>query len=235
MRNIVFLLVLLSNISYGKDYGIGVIYFSAHGVNSSSFQTDSMSIFAEPSRSSKIIAKLRQIAPKGDKAPYQYIVTPSMRGVSKNIVEFAYEESGLPFDSVNETRNWVRAVYGLSDSNISYKGWVEVQSPHTEIIFWSVKLKQRDVFFLSISPVPKFFDEPNGNEVEFPLVEFKYGERRYNYIMHPLKSEGSWLQVLVVTPSDFCENPLNPKKKILWIRYLDDSGRPLVFYYSRGC
>jgi hypothetical protein len=234
MKNVFLFLVLFFYTSFSKDYGIGLVYLAEHGPNSGHLATDSILIFQEPAQTSKHIATLSQIVtnPIGN---YHYLIVPRQPSDIQNMIEFSYEVNGLPFDSINSTNTWVRVVYILSEDNIACKGWVKVQAPHTKIIIWKKYLNQGNLFFLPTSLPPRFYDKPNGNEVTFHLDKIGSKETRYDYVLHAIKSEGDWLQVLVVSPSDYCFEPTNPRKKLLWIRYLDDSGRPLVFYSPRGC
>lgn len=222
-------LPVLSINLFGKDLGIGIIHFYEHGVNSGRCRSDTMLIFQEPHNNSTIIAKYSQILQKNG---YQSLVFPLEKDATKNLIEFAYEESGMPFDSIDATHTWVRVIYGMKSTDIALKGWVNIRPPHNKIFVWPEQLIKHPLFFYPISTVPRFFDCPNGKEIDFKLEEFKSGERKYNYIMHPLKTEGNWLQIRVVTPPDY--ESTNPRQAILWIKYLDAQGRPLVLYSSRG-
>jgi hypothetical protein len=57
------------------------------------------------------------------------------------------------------------------------------------------------------------------------------------YAMHPEEVRGSWMRVRLVVPSDNCVDPDSVPRQTrrAWIRYLDDRGRPNVWYYTRGC
>lgn len=43
------------------------------------------------------------------------------------------------------------------------------------------------------------------------------------------------MRVRPVAPSDYCDDPEQPRTAELWVRYLDHTGRPRVWYYTRGC
>jgi hypothetical protein len=233
MKRIIFITSMLFNIMLAEDKGIGLVFFSEHGPYSSSFQSDSMMIYDNQDESSRIIAKFLLIVPVNKNA-YQYSVRQLFSIGKQNFVEYGYEVDGMPFDSLNESSNWARVIFSIQSDSVLNKGWIKLHVSKN-FFLWSKELLKHNLFFVPLLATPIFYEKPNGNEYEFSLEKFKQGERRYNYAMHPIRAEGQWLQVLVVSPTDFCDQPINPRKATLWIKYLDENGRPKVFYYSRGC
>ena len=54
--------------------------------------------------------------------------------------------------------------------------------------------------------------------------------------MYNLQIAGDWMEVEVVTPSDYCVYPeIETRRHRAWIKYLDNNGRALIFFYTRGC
>ena len=207
-----------------RDRGAGVLFFLEHGAYSSNFRTDSMAIFKQPFDSSDRVATfIQEIQAQG----YRYYVPELPVNGYANAIEYGYEVVGLPFDSVNATQQWFRVIYGMMEPEAKLIGWVKLTPPKNDKLFWADVLLTRSLFFSPRPDTAEFFDSPGGNRVFFAL------ER--SYIMHPLQRDSLWLQVLVVTPSDMCDDPENPATGTFWIRYINSDGRPLVFYYSRGC
>jgi hypothetical protein len=145
-----------------------------------------------------------------------------------NIIEFDYEICGFPFDSLTAT-NWAHVILGFDSDKKPSRGWVKLDPAIIEIHLWTDWLPHHSLYFLNQS---NFYDTVGGSPVAW---EVNFAPR--NYIMHPLNSQGAWVQVLVARPSDMCVPPDAPKSDTLvaWIKYLDDTRRPRVWYYTRGC
>ena len=94
---------------------------------------------------------------------------------------------------------------------------------------WAAQLADRPIYF----PRPEraaFFASPDSSK---PLPVPAGSDA---YAIHPLSARGPWLEARVVEPSDNCEPDAKPARtRTVWIRYLDDRGRPNVWYYPRGC
>lgn len=177
-----------------------------------------------------------------------------------NSLEFAYEESGLPLDSLVTLRagdtsaEWARVIYARdavdpeagssavgavtagpggmrrTDRPVLHRGWVQLAPGRLERILWNEHLPVKTLFLLG--PVqPQFLDAPGGRPVDagVPTTDT-------DHIIHPIQRRGKWLQVEVVTPSDYCWEPRpETRRTVAWIPYLDDGGRARVWYFSRGC
>lgn len=145
-----------------------------------------------------------------------------------NIMEFTYEESGLPVDSIVGDR--VRVLLGWDDARRMRRAWVRLDSTVT-LHRWSEWLKQSPLFFRPGYPAD-FYAAPRG--ARFPIVI--PGGDEPDYIMHAKRVSGQWMQVEIVTPSDYCEEETTRfRRETVWIRYLDQAARPRVWYYTRGC
>ena len=233
MARLLILLVTVFAYSFSGGKGIGVVFFSINGT-----QTDSTTIYKQPKETSNELATYRIIV-AADKMGYQYSVTNPKYKVIAGQVEYGYEISGIPIDSVDETKSWVQVTVAYPEVNIISKGWIKVKKSNMDYLEWKNVLPKEAVLFFD--PFPKsieFFDSVEGKPVHFKLEhynDYNTGQRHYNYVLHPLETKGSWMKVKVVTPSDFCDQPKDPRNKILWIKYLDKDGVPLVFYPTRGC
>jgi hypothetical protein len=234
MKHIIIItLLFLSASTRGEDRGIGLIYFSAHGPASSSLQSDSMSIYSSPSETGDVVATFSLLA---DTTGYQYKLYDHRPISLENIVEYEYEVSGIPMDTVDAVSGWVRVIYGFSDQRTSCKGWIRINIPRYDTLMWSTELQKHPLFFSPEPRVPEFYDRPGGNKVSFRLERlFQSDSERFDYTLYPIEVHQSWMKVHVVTPSDFCDTPAAPRSGDVWIKYLDAKGRPLVFYYTRGC
>jgi len=227
--------LLLAALSFtpvlGQDLGRGAIFFGHNSPQGDSRQNDTILILATPESSAK---ELCRVLVTFDSGGYFFTVDPQPEGGGTNLVEFGYEEEGLPFDSIAHDRRWVRVIYGSGGAVLS--GWVRTESPRTGIVWWRTLLPRNLLFFRDPDKI-HFFSSPNGKERKFRLEPFPHegNPQRYDYIMRPLKTKGDWLLVRIVTPSDMCDLPEHPRTVDLWIRFLDERGRPQVWFYSRGC
>ena len=147
-----------------------------------------------------------------------------------NLVEYGYEESGVPFDSIDASSRWVRAILGFASDSAALVGWIDTSQPGIGLVRWAEQLADRPIFF----PKPDraaLFATPDSTR---PMALSPAGDDAY--ALHPLERRGAWLRVQVVEPSDNCEPDSTPRRtRTGWIRYLDGRGRPNVWYYSRGC
>ena len=149
-----------------------------------------------------------------------------------NVLEFAYEEAGIPLDSLAAASSWARVILGFDKAGHPYPGWMSLDSARVKYLLWRKVLAGNDVFFLP-DETPRFHAGPGGAELP---VSVKTGAN-VDYILHPLEVRGSWLRVRVAQPADICVGPDAPKSQTAeaWIRYLRPDGRPRVWYYTRGC
>ena len=161
-----------------------------------------------------------------DDQPFKLVTPLALR---PNIMEFSYEESGLPVDSILPDR--VRVLLGWDGEQRMRRAWVRLDST-IELRRWPQWLLETPVFFLP-GVRADFFASPRG--ARYPVII--PGGDEPDYIMHPKQVRGEWMQVEVVTPSDYCaeDETTRRRKETVWIRYLDATKRPRVWYYTRGC
>ena len=202
------------------DPGIGVVSF---GVPRQSEWADTLVLLEQPGASRPMGRFL--FASDGTGGWTYAIIWPD--SLTTNLLEYGYEEAGLPFDSLSPDGRWARVIPGFTREGSPVVAWAPASELVT-IVRWREHLAEHDLFFRD-GVTPAFFDAPDGRLVEFALPETG------DYILHPLETRGSWMRVRAVTPSDMCADPEAPNEAQLWIRLLDSSGRPLVWYHTRGC
>ena len=147
--------------------------------------------------------------------------------------EFEYEVEGLPVDLATADERWVRAIYGTTSDGDARRGWIRLTPGLTRYEPWAPILLERSLFF-DTGIAPEFFGSAGGPSVPFPVE--RHPDGRADYIMHPMEvREDGWMRVRVATPSDICGGPDSVRQATVWIRYLSDTGRPRVWYHTRGC
>jgi hypothetical protein len=147
---------------------------------------------------------------------------------------------GLPI--IGRDKEKLKVLIGIDKSGISITGWIKLTEKYLDYYLWESYLVKKELFFLNTKSMYFFYNEPNGKRVDYCLFrnnskfsQYLEKEYEYDYIMYPIERNGVWLKVEVVSPSDYCEEVIKPKKITFWIKYLNENGRPLVWYYTRGC
>lgn len=199
---------------------------------------DTIEIRSAPRRGAPLVARAFQ-------REYRLVVEALESGLRDGALEVGYEERALPVleerDRSDGDGRWVRVSFASGEGEEPHTGWANSRGPGVEYIRrgdWLADAEARGpLHFLDPDSIA-FFDEPGGARVYLPLVP-RAGSPGYDYALHPLRTDGSWMEVRVVSPSDFCHPSRDPAASEVnerrWIRFLDSEGRPPVWYYTRGC
>jgi hypothetical protein len=143
------------------DRGIGIAFFAnppGHGTP----LADTMLVRARPTSLARITgAFLYQETRRGIAWRYG---AAAPRRLRPNVVEYGYEEAGVPIDSLTAGGKWARVILGFDTEDRSYLGWVALDSARVRHLLWKRVLAGNRVFFLPHEP-PRFFDQPGGKEV----------------------------------------------------------------------
>jgi hypothetical protein len=161
------------------------------------------------------------------------IVEAEEAGLRDGTLEVAYEERALPVLRSAPVGGWLEVSFAFDGEGRPRTGWV-FREPSLEHVSWADWLGQTGTLFFVAPDSVAFFDSPGGDPVELALAPSP-GSLRYDYALYPVTTEGRWMEVRVVSPSDYCDDPVPATEDQLWIRYLTSRGRPLVWYYTRGC
>lgn len=205
------------------DFGTGIL-FLAESPGGRGLRSDTVAIHGSPDPASEVKALF--VFDQSDPNSWSYQIWNREQDLVSNMLEFAYEESGLPLDSLHP-RGWARAIYARDSLGESQKGWVELRSGPLAHMLWTDHLPERGLYLLS-PETREFFSEPQGE----PLA-ISPGDA---YELIPTRVQGNWMQVRVVTPSICGAAPgKEVRERIAWIRYWQPDGRPRVWYYARGC
>jgi len=210
-----------------SDLGLGVVYLRRAEDKGATLGTDTLTLRASPDSAAPAVGAMLFVVGTNGITSYQ-IMTPD--SLAPNLVEYGYEESGMPFDSTDASGRWLRALLGSAPNGTMRTGWVNATQTGVGTIRWAEHVSDRPIFF----PKPEraaFFASADSTK---PVAAPRGGEDEY--AMHPEEVRGPWMRVRLVVPSDNCEpEPATRRTRQVWIRYLDDRGRPNVWYYPRGC
>lgn len=220
----------------GRDRGQGVVSHALEAFSPAAWPAvDTMLIHEAPTASSPVVARFLFLVPE----PYtwSYRLEAVEDDIESRALEFDYEILGLPVDSFVPDEPWVRVLYGRGPDAAGRYGWVRTGDGVAGSSRWEEILSERSLFFLGPADEIRFYDAPGGNPVDIDLAPGLVAlPPTFDYRMEPLEVAGSWLQVRIVTPDDACvAERIETREQVAWIKYLDDRGRPRVWYYTRGC
>ena len=211
------------------DRGIGVAHLVV-GPGTGTARSDTILLRFRPDTAAAAIGAFLYTETQPGRA-WRYSVAAPVR-IEPNVLEFGYEEAGVPLDSLTADASWGRALLGFEASGAPYRGWVRLDLVRVNYRLWARELLQHSLLFLQ-GRGGRVFVRPGGRA----LAAVGPGDAYGDYILHPLEPSGEWLRVRLARPSDICvdADAEAPDTIVGWIRYLGDGGRPLVWYHTRGC
>lgn len=150
--------------------------------------------------------------------------------LTPNLVEFTYEEDGVPFDSVDRSRRWRRAILGFTTDRTPFTGWVLVTSAVGDTT-WRTMFHETTLRFLTEGAA--FHEAPSGRVVATATALAARG----GFDMTSVELRGGWMRMKVEHPGMACNLDVSTKRTTdyWWVRAFDARGRPLVFVFPRGC
>lgn len=227
------------------DRGVGIISFALPSAPMMAYPfADTLVIHEGPSVRSPVLAHFLFQVP--EPFIWAYTLEANETAVTSNALEYDYEMDGLPIDSIGSVpagsprggasaSGWVRVVYGFAADGEPRIGWVHNVEGHTRVRLWADELPTRSLFFVGPEARIAFHDAPGGDRVLFDLR--RHGDDGpLDYRLDPIETDGRWMKVRVVTPDASCSvEQVEASAGVVWIEYLDERGRPRVWYYTRGC
>jgi hypothetical protein len=224
-----------------QDRGVGVIAFASTAAPGTTLEppfADTLVVRSRPDPGSSVLARFIFRVP--EPFAWSYVLESAVPGVRSNALEFDYEVDGLPIDSLDGGAatggsGWVRVVHGVASDGTPRTGWVRHDPDRTELRLWASELPARPLFFVGPEAAIAFRDAPGGSPVVLELA--RHGATGpLDYRLEPVAVEGRWMRVRVVSPDASCDGEESGAlERVVWIEYLDDRGRPRVWYYTRGC
>lgn len=160
------------------------------------------------------------------------------------LIEFADDVKGFCIVSIQE--NSIKVILNNSVSPVQY-GWLKKDNKDIDYYLWSSLIPyQKSVFPINnndgIAQIT-FYKMPNGDTLDLHIPLMK--ERWYDYKNQIIRvfdcdiiptrrlSQKTWMQVDISYPHDEGEDIFECFRIRCWIRFLDDYGRPLVWYNTR--
>lgn len=213
-----------------RDFGTGVLHLGVRPDSVSALREDTVIIRNAPTDEAAVIA--RWIHRYGGDGTWEYRLETNEEQMMRNDIEWSYEENGLPVDTLAGEGNWARVIHATDRTGAPRFGWVRM-SERARIETWPQVLLQQSLFFRRPDSLA-FHAAPDGDTVS---LEIRTGDTAdgLDYSMMPLRTIDDWMQVVVTSPSDYCAEIPAARADTVWIRYLDERGRPRVWYFPRGC
>lgn len=208
----------------GQDFGTGVVHLVSSPADGPYPREDTVLIHEAPDPASPVRAEFVLSKPVAHR--YSYSVRTDRPDLISNVLEFRYEESGLPLDSVTSA-GWMRVVYARSRAAEFQVGWVASEPGRLAQILWKDHLPQRSLYPLVPDAQP-LRSAPGGEPISTP-------DEEGGYELVPIRVEGEWMQVRLRQSACRSGGREPGAERVAWIRYLDSDGRPRVWYYARGC
>ena len=212
-----------------SDLGHGVVYVAQpHDTIAPYPRVDTIWFRAAPDTRSDIVgAAVTNIRAEGWP---QFADVWAPEPLTGNWVEFEYEGSGIPFDSIDAGGSWHRTILGFTRVGAPWIGWVALGDSMLQRVTWKEKLVDNAIYFRDFY-TGAFHAEPDGPVVTTPMALADSG-----FDVTSVEARWPWLRVKVEHPGDMCNGaPENRRADYYWVRALDDRGRPLVFFPTRGC
>lgn len=207
------------------DRGVGVVYFARLPGTARQPTTDSLAVLADSSAGADTVALF--LLREASASAYRYGVA-SADSLTPNVVEFDYEIAGMPIDTFTAS-GWARVVVGFTRDGQPRTGWAAVRPDDARVMLWRERLPEQSLYFADGVP-PEFHEVPGGAA---RAVTF---DDTLGYSMQPLEVRDDWMRVRVSVPHE-CRTPVDEPARTMdaWIRFLDERGRPRVWYAPRGC
>ena len=212
------------------DYGTGIIALNLDSDSAHAFPSiDTLTFFERPDSLSARVGAMLVDRPRAGEWTYASLFGAGLRA---NFLEYAYEESGVPVDSVDASGAWIRGIVASDRARVMLHGWARVVPGRTTLISWATHLPKQRLNFLDTSRATLFRSRADAmagrNGAHLPASR---------YTMEGIDADGAFLRVRFRWPFEDCEDSDTVRHSTAeyYIRYLDARGRPLVFYPPRGC
>ncbi len=126
----------------------------------------------------------------------------------------------------------MRAIIGFAPPRKrTLHGWASLDTRFAQTLQWDSVLAERAWYFLDSAATTLY-----------PTLADAQARRRgrvlpaHQFEIRILERKNAWLRVRLRWPVDVCDYSEAPTQTgEFWVRYLDERGRPLMFYPSRGC
>ncbi|MHB1222653.1 MAG: hypothetical protein ACYC2G_01195 [Gemmatimonadaceae bacterium] len=212
------------------DRGIGVVSLRSEFDGGPRAALESLTVRSRPDAAAVSSAALVR-REEGPGRGWSYAVA-GIDDLVPALLEFDYEIQGLAIDRIAPDGDWAHVLLGHDGSGRPRAGWVALDTGRVGMLLWREHLPQREWLFFTADVPPPLFDGPGGRALGADTVFAADG----GYSLYAEEVRGDWMRVRIVSPDDSCGSAVrSPRVTRAWVRYIDDGGRPRVWYHTRGC
>ncbi len=205
--------------------GIGLVIFDG-GLNNYWVPTDTINIYSDSTYN-----KLLAYVIKDSIESFKFFYLNISAKIDKSFIEYDNDKYGVLIDNIL-VPDKIKIIIGKKGNKNQY-GWIHFNCKLFSIVTWRTLFLSHPLFILKETVNFHFYDSFEGKELNIKVDQIN---NDLDYILYPIEINRSWLKVRLVTPSDYCnENIKNVKEYIVWIKYVDNKGYPMVWFYPRGC
>ena len=190
---------------------------------------DTVFFRAAPDTAAEVVGALAFVMETSGSLVHQAVW--ARRPLTSNSVELSVDEVGIPYDSVDASGRWHRAILGFTHEGAPWLGWTVLGDSTLGRTVWKERLAETTLYFLDFES-GDFHATPGGAVLTTARALAEAG-----FDMTGVEVRGQWMRVAVEHPGENCEGelPANRRTDHYWIRAFDERGRPRVFYPTRGC
>ena len=214
---------------YDREYGIGIASVI------SPYQVP-LYFFEQPSTSSQKISYFNY-----DTLIF-YKTKDTVRSFDQ-MIEISYEEIGFPILGYSGDSQWVKLSLNCKKNKVPTIGWIKKNTHNIIFRSWTQILSKAHRLFFIKKKLRLFYSDSANTIPVNPKIYSCKSDSTPNYYMERKSIKGRWMLVELESPSAFCRTDADvleeygtlPKKYLVWIEFLDEQMRPLIFYPTRGC
>lgn len=207
-----------------RERGIGVVHFEP-GPALAGRVADTLDVRVRPESAAGVLARL-VLDTSG-----VYVFEAREGALARpGALDFGYEEIGFPILE-HGAGGWEHVYVGSAPDRSFASGWARARPTVVGVTLWNELIPGQPLFFALPPDSIRFYDAPEG-------VETRFAVQADDYILWPLDVRGDWMRVRAASPSDYCALPgARPPaaQDTLWIRWRGATGRPRVWFFTKGC
>ena len=212
------------------DLGTGLVALTIDVYSNRVYPLEDTLVFrAEPKADAAVVGALIVERPERTTWRFAALLPP---GVQPNFLTYRYDEGGVPTDSADASGRWVRGILGFTANGTALLGWASLDTKRAVSLSWIDAFDKQIPSFLETSQATLYSTLADAEAAHAgeppPKGDYEFEE--------VLERRGQWLRVRMRWPYDSCySRKEGTESREVWIRYLDDRGRPLVFYRTGTC
>lgn len=144
------------------------------------------------------------------------------------------DEYALPVLSFSPDSQWVNVSFDPRNLSNPQTGWLNISDSKkagVQIKYWANFLYLDVAVVFNCDSLMAFYSRPDESSRIFPELKLFENSNEYTYSMKGVDKSGKWMQVYLYSPSPYYSGSEPPASALkVWIKYLDDTGRPRIWF-----